>query len=60
MVQIPVNTTSLVYIPSSNPHSVKFNQKKVTADKNIKYVDFKDGIATYLLASGNYQIESTL
>jgi alpha-L-rhamnosidase len=59
-IKIPVNTTALVSVPTSNPDAVKIIQNKIGADENVIFKGYAVGFASYLIASGEYEIESKL
>ncbi|HTN36233.1 MAG TPA: family 78 glycoside hydrolase catalytic domain [Arachidicoccus sp.] len=57
-VQIPVNTTSTVYIPSDDPTSVKVDGKALETQEGVKVIGMEDGFLKIELGSGSYHFSS--
>lgn len=51
-VQIPVNTTATVYVPS-------FGYNKQVSGDGIKFIRYEDGSAIYLVQSGTYTFSNS-
>jgi len=60
VVNIPVNTTATVFVPTSNPESVKIIQMNIGSDACVVFKGYKNGFASYMLASGKYEINNSL
>ena len=58
LVCIPVNARAKVMVPASNPGSVVFI--KNGESENIVFKGYANGFASYELASGKYEIQSSL
>ncbi len=56
-VEIPVNTTATVFIPSSNKENVYENGSPLTALKDIQIGTVKEGYVQVELGSGTYRFE---
>ncbi|MDO4754954.1 MAG: family 78 glycoside hydrolase catalytic domain, partial [Parabacteroides sp.] len=56
-VQIPVNTKAIVCIPSSPSSRITENGTPVSALKEIKVLDYKDGYTLLEVGSGTYYFE---
>jgi alpha-L-rhamnosidase len=57
---IPVNTSAEIYIPTSDPGSIKINDSEM---KKIPYLEidkFENNLQEIKVGSGNYNIESTI
>ena len=57
-VVIPVNTIAEIYIPSSDPGSIKINDSELKKLSYIKIDNFKNDLQAVKVGSGNYKIES--
>lgn len=58
-INIPVNTTADVFIPSDGLEWVTENKKPITKIKNMEVVGFKDSFVHVKLGSGSYSFSST-
>jgi alpha-L-rhamnosidase len=54
-VTIPANTTATIYIPTSDPASVKEGGQLVKGVKGIKYKGLDQGSVVYEIGSGTYE-----
>lgn len=52
-VQLPVNTTASIYLPSTAMSTIYMNGKKISSNK----INIKDGMAVIEMGSGEYQFE---
>src|SRR5437016_11669042 len=57
-VSIPVNTTAVVYIPTSDPASVTESGKAAEKAKGVHFLGREEGLALYTVGSGNYAFAS--
>jgi alpha-L-rhamnosidase len=57
-VTVPANTTSLVYVPTSNPDNVLEGGKPAKSAEGIKYLKTENGFAVFEVGSGEYAFES--
>lgn len=57
-VGIPANTTAEIWIPSSDPDSIKAGIKPMKDDKEINILRFENGYCIVETGSGNYSFES--
>ena len=57
-VTVPANTTSLVYVPASDPDKVLEGGKSAKLVEGIKYLKTEDGCAVFEVGSGDYIFES--
>jgi len=53
-VQVPVNTTSTVYVPTSDPGSVKVDGQSLNGAKGISVVGNEDNAVKLTVGSGTY------
>ena len=59
-VEIPVNTTALVYVPAIKQEEVSVTELKKGSAENIRIMGLKDGYLCFEVASGTYRFESEL
>lgn len=59
-VTIPSNTKAKIFIPTTHLNSLKENNQKIDKDSNIKFLEYKDGLASLEVGSGTYSFSSTL
>ena len=59
-VTIPVNTTATVHIPATNQDEITESGKVIEESDEIQFIDFKNNIARYKIASGKYQFKSDM
>jgi alpha-L-rhamnosidase len=57
-VKVPANTTSLVYVPASDPDKVLEGGRPAKLVEGIKYLRTGDGCAVFEVGSGEYVFES--
>ncbi len=53
-VEIPANTTAIVYIPTSDTNSITESGNKIETSQYIKYVGHSKACAAYEIQSGKY------
>lgn len=56
-IEIPTNTTAVVYLPTSNISQISEGGKTVTNRKEIKFVRYENGRALFSVGSGQYQFQ---
>ena len=54
-VNIPVNTTAVVYIPAGNKNAVTESGKPASASPGVQFLGFENGKSAYQVGSGNYR-----
>ncbi len=59
-VTIPANTTSTVYIPTSEEHSVAESGQPVARAANVRFLRMDAGTAVYAVGSGRYTFTAEL
>jgi alpha-L-rhamnosidase len=59
-VEVPAGSTATVYLPTSDPLSVRERGKKIKKSEWIVYRGMEDGYAVYEVSSGNYRFVSDL
>ncbi len=59
-VQIPGNTTALVYVPAKNAASVKEGNKPIDRAKGVKFVRMENNYAVFEVGSGEYNFNSEI
>ncbi len=59
-VEIPVNTSVTVFVPTSDPGSVKIEEKQLGSEMDIEFLGIEKGYAKYSLKSGLYLIKSNI
>lgn len=57
-VEVPVNTTAMVYVPTDNAASVTEGGKPVIQVKDVQFVRQESGAAVYKVGSGRYQFHA--
>jgi alpha-L-rhamnosidase len=57
-IQVPANTTALVYIPARNEAQVKENGKTASAAEGVRFLRMEGDRALFEVGSGNYFFES--
>jgi alpha-L-rhamnosidase len=58
-VTIPANTTATVYVPRSDPASVREGGKPAGTSGGVKHLRDEDGCAVFEVGSGIYEFESS-
>jgi alpha-L-rhamnosidase len=53
-VQIPANTTALIYLLADKSDSIEENGKPISIDKQLKFIGYKNGKALINTGSGTY------
>ena len=59
-VSVPVNTTAVIHVPTSDPDSVTESGRPVASSSGIKYLGMEQGKALYEVGSGDYSFETLL
>jgi alpha-L-rhamnosidase len=59
-IKIPVNTTALIYIPSSDLKSIREGNRKFSELKDIELIKMANGTAVLKIGSGKYSFTSKL
>lgn len=59
-VSVPVNTTAVIHVPTSDPDSVTESGRPVASSSGIKYLGMEQGKALYEVGSGDYSFEALL
>jgi len=59
-VEIPVNTTATIYLPSNDSTKIKEGGIDITKVPNIKFSNTANGCAIYSIGSGSYSFESQI
>lgn len=59
-VNIPVNTTAEVHIPSESLDLITENGKAINTIKDIKFIEFENKQAVYLIGSGEYVFKTKI
>ncbi len=57
-VEVPVNTTALVFVPATNSASVLESGRPVNQQKEIQFVRQENGYSVYKVGSGTYQFRA--
>jgi len=57
-INVPANTTSVVYVPASNPDNVREGGKPAKSAEGVKYLKTEDGCVVFEVGSGEYVFES--
>lgn len=57
-VQIPTNTTAMVYVPAKSPEVVTESGQSIGSVEEIIFVKFENGYSVYNVQSGIYTFES--
>ena len=58
-VTVPANTTATLYIPTSDPASVKEGDRMVKEVPGLKYVGINQGTVIYETGSGSYELTAS-
>ena len=58
-INIPVNTSAMVYVPASDKKSIKIDGKSISKIASVKYMKEEDDFIVLEIGSGVYKIEST-
>jgi alpha-L-rhamnosidase len=59
-VEIPVNTSATVYLPTTESKSVKESDKAITGKNGIQFIKIEKGKALYKIGSGVYSFKVKL
>ena len=59
-VSVPANTTATVYVPTSNPGSVKESGSPADEATGVSFEGMEEGRAVFEVQSGDYRFESEL
>lgn len=59
-VEIPVNTTANIYIPSADQHSISEIEDNIISSRKLEMEDNKDGYYVLKVGSGTYTFKSRL
>jgi alpha-L-rhamnosidase len=59
-IVVPVNTKASIFIPTFQPSQVMENGNLIKNQKDIKWVDFRNGYLNVELGSGIYNFQTTL
>lgn len=59
-VEVPVNTTAIVYVPAKSTKEVRESGKQASASKGVKFIKMEDGRAVFEIGSGQYKFTSNL
>ncbi|MGK3938391.1 family 78 glycoside hydrolase catalytic domain [Streptomyces caeruleatus] len=59
-VAVPANSTATLRIPTADPDSVREEGTPLSRVGEVAYLGFEDGIASYELPSGHYEVTSSL
>jgi len=54
-IEVPAGSTATVYVPASDPGSVRENGKKIRKSKGIVFQGMEEGYAVYEVGSGEYR-----
>ncbi|MBC9724905.1 family 78 glycoside hydrolase catalytic domain [Streptomyces sp. TRM68367] len=57
---VPANSTATLRLPTADPDSVRETRRPLSRSEGVEYLGFEDGIASYRLASGRYEVTSAL
>ncbi|MEU6372482.1 family 78 glycoside hydrolase catalytic domain [Streptomyces sp. NPDC046909] len=57
---VPANSTATLRIPTGDPDTVREGRTPLSRVEGVDFLGFADGIATYRLPSGRYELTSTL
>ncbi|WP_159471173.1 alpha-L-rhamnosidase [Dyadobacter sp. 3J3] len=57
-VEIPVNSSAVIYIPSPDPSKVTEGDKPVSGQQGIVFVEQKDGKSIFKIGSGSYRFKA--
>ncbi|RLD09759.1 MAG: alpha-L-rhamnosidase [Chlamydiae bacterium] len=59
-VEIPVNTTAKVYLPTKNKSDVKESGRKISRVKNIKFTGMENNYTVFEIKSGKYEFDAVM
>ncbi|WP_329296049.1 family 78 glycoside hydrolase catalytic domain [Streptomyces pseudovenezuelae] len=59
-IAVPANSTATLRIPTSDPGSVREGGTPLSGVSGVTYLSFEDGVASYELPSGRYELTSSL
>jgi len=59
-IEVPVGSTATVYVPASDPGSVRETGKKIKKSKGIVFQGMEDGYGVYKVGSGMYRFSVEL
>ncbi|MFI0508868.1 family 78 glycoside hydrolase catalytic domain [Streptomyces sp. WSLK1-5] len=59
-VAVPANSTATLRVPTADPDSVREDGTPLSQVREVAYLGFEDGIASYELPSGHYKVTSSL
>lgn len=57
---VPANSTATLRIPAGSADAVREGRGVLASADGVRFVGFADGVATFELASGSYEITSTM
>ena len=58
-VEIPVNTSALIYVPGTNPQTISENGRPLKTVKDIQFITFEKGRTVFKIGSGKYHFISS-
>jgi alpha-L-rhamnosidase len=58
-LEIPVNTSALIYVPGSTPQTILENGRPINMVKDIQFIAFEKGRTVLKVGSGKYHFIST-
>jgi len=59
-IEVPVGSTATVYLPASDPASVRETGKKIKKSKRIVFQGMEDGYVVFKISSGDYRFSAEL
>ncbi|MFF7945789.1 family 78 glycoside hydrolase catalytic domain [Streptomyces griseorubiginosus] len=59
-IAVPANSTATLRIPTSDPDSVCEGRTPLSRVRGVEHLGFEDGVASYELPSGRYELTSAL
>jgi len=59
-IEVPVNTTALIYVPAKSAKDVKESGKAASGAKGVKFIRTEDGKAIFEIGSGQYKFTSNI
>ncbi|MFJ4199933.1 family 78 glycoside hydrolase catalytic domain [Streptomyces sviceus] len=59
-VAVPANSTATLRIPTADPDSVREDGTPLSHVRGVTYLSFENGVASYELPSGHYELTSSL
>lgn len=57
---VPANSTATLRIPTSDPDTVREGRTPLARVRGVEYLGFAEGVASYRLPSGRYELTSAL